>query len=192
MPYDIPAVLFAGGQSSRMGRDKTLLPFAGYSSLSEFQYARLGKLFTTVYISAKNNKFEFPAELIEDRYEVSSPLAGIISVFEHLDAKEVFVLSADAPFVDEKVIDTLMQNREGHDAIIARTESGKQPLCGIYKRAVLPVAQENFRADDHRMGNLLNRVNTKFVFFEDDTAFSNLNHPHEYEEALKRVRRKKD
>ena len=192
MPYDIPAVLFAGGQSSRMGRDKTLLPFSGYRSLSEFQYERLGKLFKTVYISAKNNKFDFQAELIEDRYEVSSPLAGIVSVFESLDADEVFILSADAPFVDEKVIDTLMQNREGHDAVIAQTESGKQPLCGIYRRSVLPVAQENLKANDHRIGNLLNRVDTKFVFFEDDAVFSNLNHPHEYEEALKRITVEKD
>lgn len=192
MKYDIPAVLFAGGKSSRMGKDKTLLPFSGYRSLSEFQYVRLGKLFQTVYISAKNNKFDFQAHLIEDRYEVASPLAGIISVFESMDAEEVFILSADAPFVDAKVIDTLMQNREDHDAVIARTASGKQPLCGIYRRSVLPVAQENFKADDHRIGNLLNRVDTKFVFFEDDTAFSNLNHPHEYEEALTRITEEQD
>lgn len=192
MKYDIPAVLFAGGQSSRMGRDKTLLPFAGYRSLSEYQYARLGRLFQTVYISAKNNKFDFQSHLIEDLYEVASPLAGIISVFESLDADEVFILSADAPFVDEKVIDTLMRNSEDHDAVIARTASGKQPLCGIYRRSVLLVAKENFKADDHRIGNLLNRVDTKFVFFEDETAFSNLNHPHEYEEAVTRITEEKD
>ena len=191
MKYDIPAVLFAGGRSSRMGRDKTLLPFAGYRSLSEFQYARLGKLFKTVYISAKANKFDFQAELIEDRYAVSSPLAGIISVFESLDADEVFILSVDAPFVDEKVIDALMLHREKHDAVIANTASGKQPLCGIYRRSILPVAQESFKAGDHRMGNLLDRIDTKFVFFEEDAAFSNLNHPHEYEEALKRIREEK-
>lgn len=190
MKYDIPAVLFAGGQSSRMGKDKTLLPFAGYGSLSEFQYIRLSKLFKKVYISAKANKFDFQAELIEDRYEVSSPLAGIISVFETLDADEVFVLSVDAPFVDKKVIETLMQHR-GHDAIIASTAGGKQPLCGIYRRSILPMAQENFKAEDHRIGNLLNRVDTKFVFFEEEAAFSNLNHPHEYEEALKRIREEK-
>jgi len=187
MKYDIPAVLFAGGQSSRMGIDKTLLPFAGYRSLSEFQHVRLSKLFQAVYISAKNNKFDFQSHLIKDLYEVASPLAGIISVFESLDADEVFILSADAPFVDEKVIDMLMRNRENHDAIIARTTSGQQPLCGIYRRSVLPVAQENFKADEHRIGNLLNRVDTKFVFFEDEAAFSNLNHPHEYAEAVTRI-----
>jgi len=192
MKYDMPAVLFAGGQSSRMGRDKTLLPFAGYRSLSEFQYARLGRLFQTVYISAKNNKFDFQAHIIEDNYEVSSPLVGIISVFETLDEDEIFILSADAPFVDEKVIDTLMQYRNEHDAVIARTASGKQPLCGIYRRSILSIAQENLKSDEHRIGKLLSKADTKFVFFEDETAFSNLNHPHEYKEALQRIREEKD
>jgi len=187
LKYNIPAVLFAGGQSSRMGKDKTLLPFAGYKSLSEFQYTRLEKLFDRVYISAKNNKFDFQANIIEDNYEVSSPLAGIISVFETLDADEVFILSVDAPFIDEKVIDALIQNREAQDAVIARTEHGKQPLCGIYRRSVLTLAQENLKAGDHRIGNLLKKIDTQFVFFEDEKAFSNLNHPHEYEEALQRI-----
>lgn len=184
MKYDIPAILFAGGKSSRMGKDKALLPFAGYTTLSEYQYERLAKLFKEVYISAKENKFDFEAPLIPDRYETSSPLVGIVSVFETLDVDEVFILSVDAPFVNKNIISELLKNREGHDAIIAKTESGRQPLCGIYKRSVLDVALKNLKEDDHRIGNVLNKVATKFVYFEDDSAFRNLNHPHEYEEAL--------
>ncbi len=33
MIQDIPLVIFAGGKSSRMGKDKALLPFGGYSTL---------------------------------------------------------------------------------------------------------------------------------------------------------------
>jgi len=185
MKYDIPAILFAGGKSSRMGKDKALLPFAGYATLSEFQYERLGRLFKEVYISSKENKFDFKAKIIPDRYEASSPLVGIVSVFETLDADEIFILSVDAPFVNEEVISELLKNTEGHDAIIAKTESGRQPLCGIYKRSVLELALKNLKENAHRIGNILNEIDTKFVFFEDDTAFINLNHPHEYEEALK-------
>jgi len=185
MKYNIPAILFAGGQSSRMGKDKALLPFAGYSTLSEYQYERLNKLFTTVYISAKENKFNFEAPLIKDRYKASSPLVGIVSLFETLDADEVFILSVDAPFVTKEVISKLLKNREGYDAIIAKTKSGRQPLCGIYKRSVLAIALKYLKEDEHRLGTVLNNVDTKFVFFEDDSVFTNMNHPHEYEEALK-------
>jgi len=188
MKYKIPAVLFAGGKSSRMGRDKALLPFAGYPSLSEYQYRRLSNLFEEVYISAKEDKFDFPAALIRDRYEESSPLVGIASLFETLEAEAVFILSVDAPFVDASVIDALMKKSDGADAVIARSPGGKQPLCGIYKRSVLPAAQTHIAEDDHRIGNLLKRVRTRFADFEEDALFVNLNHPHEYEEALKMLK----
>jgi molybdopterin-guanine dinucleotide biosynthesis protein A len=184
MKHNMRAVLFAGGKSSRMGKDKTLLPFAGFNSMSEFQYQKLEKLFSKVYISTKENKFDFKANLILDKYSDSSPLVGIVSVFESIEENEVFILSADAPFVSADVIQTLIDNKEGYDAIIAKTASGRQPLCGIYKRSVLKIAKQNMQEDNHRIGNVLKDVKTKFVFFEDDSAFKNLNHPHEYEEAL--------
>ena len=184
----MPLVLFAGGKSSRMGRDKSLLPFAGYESLSLYQQSRFLPYFKTVYISSKTDKFDFDANVILDRYEVSSPLVGIVSVFETLATVEkVFILSVDAPFVSMEIIDRLYDAAEGYDAVIAKTKSGRQPLCGLYKRSVLSSAKDNLEKNDHRIGNLLEKVNTKVVFFEEDGAFANLNHPHEYEEALHRL-----
>jgi molybdopterin-guanine dinucleotide biosynthesis protein A len=43
-------VIFAGGKSSRMGEDKSLLPFGTFSSLAEYQYNRLSNIFDIVYI----------------------------------------------------------------------------------------------------------------------------------------------
>lgn len=185
--FDLPAVLFAGGKSSRMGRDKALLPFAGYSTLSEYQYVRLKALFKEVYISAKEDKFDFDAKIIYDRYAESSPLVGIVSVFETLAVDKVFILSVDAPFVDVSVMEALVAQSRDHDAVVAKTQSGRQPLCGIYSRAVVEVALKNMEKGDHRIGNVLKEVKSHFLFFENDALFANLNHPHEYEEALSRI-----
>jgi len=73
MKHDMAAVIFAGGKSSRMGSDKALLPFGGYGSLSEFQYHKLSRTFKKVYLSAKEDKFDFAMEDIHDRYEESTP-----------------------------------------------------------------------------------------------------------------------
>ena len=188
MPYKMPAVLFAGGQSSRMGQDKALLPFAGYKTLSEYQYSRLSKIFEKVYISSKEDKFDFQADILFDTYTESSPMVGLASVFETLETDAVFVLSVDAPFVNKEIIETLMQHREGADAVIARTPGGKQPLCGIYTSAILPFTKENIQNDHHKIGNLLQKVRTKYVDFEEEKFFMNLNHPHEYEAALKHLK----
>lgn len=187
MKHNIPLVLFAGGKSSRMGRDKTLLPFAGYNSMTEYQYQRLSSYFETVYISCKHHKFDFEAPCIFDRYEESSPLVGMVSLFETLEDEALFILSVDAPFVNKEVIDTLIKNATDFDVTIAKTESGRQPLCGVYKRKVLPIAKAHIEANSHKIGKVLQEVKTKMVDFEDDRLFANLNHPHEYEEALSRL-----
>ena len=188
MKHTIPAVIFAGGKSSRMGKDKALLPFAGYNTLSEFQYNKLTSLFDKVYISSKENKFDFDARVITDRYEESSPLVGIISLFETIEINEVFILSVDAPFIDEKVIDVLLKYKDNKcDAIIAQSPSGVQPLCGIYKRSILPLAQKHFKEGNHRLNDLLKKAHTQFVTFDDNTPFTNLNHPHEYKSALEKI-----
>ena len=107
MIYPIHAVIFAGGKSSRMKNDKSLLPFGAYPTLTQYQHVKLSRLFKEVYISAKADKFDFECQIIEDNNQESSPLIGIISIFESLKTEKVFILSVDAPFVDEKVIGKL-------------------------------------------------------------------------------------
>jgi molybdopterin-guanine dinucleotide biosynthesis protein A len=187
MKYNMTAIIFAGGKSSRMGKDKALLPFAGYNTLSEYQYNRLSSLFDKVYISSKKNKFNFDPAVITDLHDEASPLIGIISLFETLEEDEVFILSVDAPFVDEEVITKLLEYQEKSDAVIAKSTSGIQPLCGIYKRSILPMAQKHLREGNHKLTDLLKTVHTQFILFEEDAPFINLNHPHEYEEAVKRI-----
>jgi len=183
--YAIPAVIFAGGKSSRMGQDKALLPFGNSASLSEFQYKRLNALFEKVYLSAKAYKFDFECDLIEDRYEEHSPMAALISIFEALDNEAVFVLSVDAPFVDKGVIDTLIQHyTSDNDIIVAKSPKGIEPLCAVYKRSILSTALDQMKRGNHRLTDLLKDVRCKEILFETEQPFTNLNHPEEYERAL--------
>jgi len=181
---DAVAIIFAGGQSSRMGVDKSLLPFGGFATLSAFLFHKLTPLFRRVYISAKMPKFDFEAPLLLDSYPQSSPLVGIVSIFEQLDIYEAFILSVDAPFVDRDVISTLFAQEGDYDAIVAKSPNGTQPLCGIYRRTILPKAKEFLHHDNHKLNFLLHSVNTLWVEFEEDEKFMNLNHPYEYQQAL--------
>ena len=180
------AVLFAGGKSRRMGEDKALLPFGAYASLTQYQQVRLQKLFKNVYISTKKNKFDFPCQCIIDSYDEASPLVALLSVFEMLDVEEVFVLSVDAPLVDQEVINVLMaEEREEAQVIVSRSPSGVQPLCARYHKSILPYVQTQYKNKNHKLSDLLAIVQTKEIVFSDDKAFTNLNHPQEYQDALK-------
>jgi len=187
--FTLPCILFAGGKSSRMGQDKSLLPFGEFSSLTQFQYSRLAQLFDNVYISTKTaEKFSFETNVILDSQSSDfAPTAGFVSAFEMLGCERFFALSVDTPFIDEEIFNTLLEaDRADLDAVIAKTSSGTHPMCGIYHYSLFAKFQQMQDEGDHRLGKLLSMSQTLFVEFENEEPFMNLNHPYEYEEALSR------
>jgi len=185
--FSTPCVLFAGGKSSRMGEDKSLLPFGGFETLTEFQYSRLSQIFSHVYISCKDKtKFNFDADFIEDGKNTSTfaPTLGFIAAFEYLQ-ESFFALSVDSPFIDKVIIEKLLQaDRAENDATIAQTEEGIQPLCGLYHPSLLPAFRDMLKTEQHKLGFLLKSSNTEYILFSQREKFLNLNHPHEYQKAL--------
>jgi len=186
---NIPCVIFAGGKSSRMGEDKALLPFGDFKTLTQFQYSRLSQIFQTVYISCKDkNKFDFQANYIEDEKKSATyaPTAGFIAAFNSLKEDSFFAISVDAPFISSQEINKIL-NADTHTfaATIAKTQNGMEPLCGIYHRQLHSKFQEMQKNDSHKLGQLLKNSNTTYVYFEDKKPFLNLNHPHDYQEALR-------
>ncbi|SFV56111.1 Molybdopterin-guanine dinucleotide biosynthesis protein MobA [hydrothermal vent metagenome] len=183
-PYQT-AVIFAGGKSRRMGKDKALLPFGDSQSLTHYQHTKLKKDFKDIYISAKKNKFDFPCKIIKDIYPESSPLVALLSIFKTLETKEVFVLSVDTPFIDSRIIQHIMETkREGADIIVAKSPKGIQPLCACYHRSIVPLLEAQYNIKNHKLTDLLHLANIKQVPFKEEYPFTNLNHPKEYNAAL--------
>jgi len=178
-------VIMAGGKSSRMQKDKALLPFNGYNSLAEYQYERFKPFFSKVYISAKDNKFDFAVDIIYDAYSESSPLVSLVSIFETLkDVNEVVILTVDAPFIDKGLFNTLLNRAKLESSVVvAESPNGLEPLCAIYKKDILPIAKEMLKENRHRLQTLLNKVDTQRIFFKDEKLFMNLNYPSDYELA---------
>ncbi len=188
MKISHPLVIFAGGKSSRMGRDKALLPFKNHPTLTEFQIAKFTPYFENIYIGCKNrSKFNFEANFIEDlpSYEDSAPHIGLISAFEQLKTETICVLSVDVPFFDATHFQTLLaHNQKETDAIIAKSPNGTQPLCAIYKRSILPVLKELAQKKKYRFSYLFEKINTTYVPFEEEQIFTNLNTPEEYAKVM--------
>ena len=186
--FDIPCVIFAGGKSSRMGEDKSLLPFSSFDTLTEYQLSRLNQIFKTVYISTKDkNKFNFDAAFIEDvkRNDTFAPTAGFVAIFEQIKDEKFFALSVDSPFVNAVEIEKILEaDSDEFDAVIAKTDFGSHPMCGVYHRSLQTAFKDMLENDNHKLGFLLKNSNTKYVNFKDEKPFLNLNHPHEYKEAL--------
>ncbi len=186
--FQIPCVIFAGGKSSRMGRDKSLLPFRDHSTLAEYQYRRLLPIFKEVYFSAKENKFPFDAPLVADGTDIFAPTSGLLAAFENLRC-DFFALSVDTPFVDEETIQKVITayRKLDAEAVIARSPSGSHPMCGIYTTKLKPKLEKMVEEENHRLGYLLKNADTLFVDFKEDAPFFNMNTPAEYEIASQKM-----
>lgn len=195
--HPIACVLFAGGKSSRMGKNKALLPFAGKASLAEYQYERLKTIFERVYLSVKDKTLfdHIDAEVIEDEIgkEVYAPTAGFVNIFTRLKTDNMlFAMSVDTPFVDEAIINTCIASADNnYDAIIIRTPSGIHPLCGLYSRSLESALVSMLHEGDHKLSRLLEKSKVHYIDIDDEDPLLNMNTPEDYEKALKLLEHKK-
>ncbi len=116
-------------------------------------------------------------------FEDSAPHVGLISAFEKLDADAIFVLSVDAPFFNIEHFEKLYQQMDTHDAIVAKSPNGEQPLCAIYKKTILPHLKKLTKEKKYRFAHLFEKISVYFVEFEDEKVFTNLNTPLDYKKA---------
>ena len=171
------AVILAGGKSSRMGEDKALLPFGGYPTMAEYQYRKLQKIFPNVYISAKENKFDFDADIILDRYSESSPMVAIASILDELQ-EDFFLLSVDMPLLPIEAIEKLIEvyNREDfYEIYTLKSPNGLEPTATIYTKKVAATVEDLIVKRVHRLHSLLAMSSVKIVEYGDGRGFINLN-----------------
>lgn len=188
---NIPIVILCGGKSSRMQRDKSLLPFNDYNSLIQYQYERLKVVFTDVYISTKEHKFDFldakHKDVIYDKVKLHSPMVALQTILESIKSEKVFILTVDTPFVSVDTIEKLINESLAYDITIATTLNKEHNLCGVFSKSVLPLIKSMLRKNIHKVGYLLKQSHTKRLKCENDEEFLNMNTPDEYKAALARI-----
>lgn len=183
---DIPCVILCGGKSSRMGEDKSLLPFSSSNTLTQYQYKKLKKLFKNVYLSSKVDKFDFISkdELILDKAEVFSPIAALHSIFTKINSNKVFIITVDTPLVKLESINRIISESNDYDIAVAKTRRVHN-LCGVFKKdKLLALTNKMLEEDFHKVGYLLQQVSTHYVEFSLEDEFINLNEKEEYKRAL--------
>lgn len=183
----IPCVILSGGKSSRMGRDKALLPFPT-EPLAVFMFKKMKEFFSCVYLSLKNPTpfLSCDVDFIQEKGEDFAPMIGFRESFEQLKSEKIFFISVDTPFVTEEVINTLLQ-----ESIVGVTYA-KDPqrehyLCGVYSKESYPILSELIEKKDYKMSQLVNLLPHKSIEFDDAEIFSNLNTQEQYLKALERL-----
>lgn len=139
---ELAALILAGGQSRRMGRDKAWLPCAGQPLLAR-QIALARQLAPReVLVSGRvgTDYREFGCTVVYDRHPDAGPLAGIVAGLEAACAPLVLTLAVDLPHLTLALLDELV-GRCGNDVgVVPRLDGQPEPLVAVYPARAAPVA----------------------------------------------------
>jgi molybdenum cofactor guanylyltransferase len=136
------AFILAGGRSTRMGRDKSLIEFNGIT-LIEHTLARLRSLGFTPRIAGSRPDLARFAPVLADNYPGLGPLSGIEAALAAGREELNLFLAVDQPFVPSEFLHWMIDRatQTGAFATWPRLQGRPQPLCAIYSRALLPYAR---------------------------------------------------
>lgn len=152
MSVSFSAIVLAGGQSSRMGQDKALIPFQGVPLLRRVCDVALNCTDEVFVVTPWLERYQ---EVIPTRCQVirevppagvtqsQGPLLGFAQGLTQVKTHWVLLLACDMPHLQTKVLQTWAKDlpKTSNDtiALLPRHPKGWEPLCGFYRRQCLPL-----------------------------------------------------
>lgn len=167
-PGGLAAAVLAGGSSRRMGRDKATMPVGG-AELARRAIAAAARLAAPVVVVAPAGHpavalaNETGAGWVADTGE--GPLEALAAALRAVETPHLLVLAADHPVLAPALLDLLVAEREGHEAVACRRGPRLEPLVAVYQRAATLAAAEAMLASgaDRSLQGLLRALQTRVV-----------------------------
>ena len=187
--FEITCVILSGGKSSRMGEDKSLLPFSSSKTLIQYQYNRLKPYFKNIYISSKVDKFDFLEKeflILDENKDIFSPILALDTIFDKFKNQKIFIITVDTPLVTIDSISKLIEESQNYDICIAQTEKTHN-LCGVFSSNISLTIKNMIETDIHKINYLIKNNNYNIVNFSDNSEFININNQDEYQESLEYI-----
>ena len=130
----ISAVLLAGGQSYRMGKEKETLHFHG-KPLWEIQLSLLRGLDPEeIFVSARTDPPWRPADVkfVPDDPPSRGPLSGLSAAVRQIRSDHLLALAIDMPFMDTNHLRFLCGEIEPGRGVVPVIGDRAEPLAAIY------------------------------------------------------------
>lgn len=191
LELDAWGVVFCGGASRRMGRDKAHLVLDGRTLLE--RAAGVLATATPRVLLASGDAPRYPElglECLVDAQERAGPLAGLATALERIAREGVAyacVLACDMPRVSVAVFRELLARAraDAADVCLVRTVAGLEPLCGVYHARCLPAVRAALARGERRMDSFHDSVRL-VTLHEHELGLDctrNLNTPEEFRAA---------
>jgi len=175
--------VLAGGKSSRMGRDKALLPFRG-SALAGHVAATVAAAAGSVILIGDPQKYgHLGYAILPDRTPGSGPAGGIETALSYTAADWNLVLACDMPAIPPEFLRGLLDAaaRRNADALLPAGPSGRlEPLCAVYHRRCRETLHRALEAGVRKITDALASLEVARFPVADAACFENLNTPEEW------------
>ncbi|MSP11662.1 MAG: molybdenum cofactor guanylyltransferase [Chloroflexi bacterium] len=209
MSLNMSAVILAGGQSRRMGRDKALIDFGGKPLVRRIVDLLMPLSDDVILVTNQFDPYNsWPVRLIADVIPGKGSLGGIYSGLIAARYSKSIIVACDMPYLNPRLIVYLAGLIEGYDVVMpqapaklkgqtAKTagestakSADLHPMHAVYAKTCLPGILQSILADDLRLISFLPCVKTRFVgpaeispLDPEFRSFINVNTPEEFEEA---------
>lgn len=196
MKDDVTAFVLAGGQSTRMGREKAMLELGGRTLLERALQLALTVAAEAIVVGSRG-EFERYGRLLEDVYPGHGPLGGIHAALWASPTDLNLILAVDTPFLEARFLEFLVAQARESGAVVTvpRTADGFHPLAAVYRRAFRETAEQALAEGRNKIDALFAQVETRVLEEEElrrfafvPAIFENLNTPEELERARQRFR----
>ena len=183
------AVLLAGGQSRRMGRDKALLPLPDGRLLWQRQLTVLHDLRPAELFISGPAREGFPpgVAVLTDTTPGLGPLAGLAAALGTIRSALLAVLAVDLPMMTPGYLRGLLavsMATSPPQGVIPQTSDGFfEPLAAIYPRSALTAAEAQLCGEDRSLQTFARgllesgRATAQRVTDAEAGLFSNWNRP---------------
>lgn len=154
------AVLLAGGESRRMGRDKSAVVFRD-EPLWRRQLRVLRDLRPEkVFVSARTASSWMPddTELLLDEPPSRGPLSGLAKALEQMQTSHLVVLAVDMPFVTREQLQFLCDKAGEGCGVVPLIGERAEPLAAIYPREAAPDFSAALAAPDLSLQPLVRKL----------------------------------
>jgi len=189
----VKGLVLVGGKSTRMGTNKSELNYHGKPQ-KEFVKELLENnnvaSFYSVNLSSSLANAEETAHKISDKFLNLGPFGGICSAFQKDPNAAWFVLATDLPFINEEVIQLLLQKRNPSKVATAIKGKGNEfvePLITIYEPKAYPILLQYLAQGYSCPRKMLINSDVEIVTI-DTELIRNINTPEEFEIAKKEIK----
>jgi molybdenum cofactor guanylyltransferase len=175
--------VLVGGNSSRMGRDKALLPWNG-TTLGQYIAGIVRDACGSVLLIGDPTRFgSLGYPVYADRLPGHGPISGIVTALATTPSDWSLVAGCDMPGITPGALRLLLDEATvtKDQCVVPLGPAGPEPLCAVYHRTCLPVLEKAISEGRFKMTGVLKELSTRLVTGIDPGCFANLNTPEDFE-----------